>query len=115
MRVKRGNLRATKRKRLLSRVKGFKWQRKSSVKLGRTAALKAGVHAYRSRKLKKRTRRQHWNIQINAGARMNDISYSRLIAGLKKANIEIDRKMLADLAANETKIFAELVKKAQTK
>lgn len=115
MRVKRGTLRATKRKRLLKRVKGFKWQRNTSVKLGRTAALKAGVHAYTDRRLKKRDRRQLWNIQINAAARMNETTYSRLIASLKKAKIDIDRKVLSDLAATEPAVFSVIVKKATGK
>lgn len=115
MRVKRGTIRTTKRRRFLKQVKGFRWGRKNKIKLAKTAILKAGVHAYTDRRRKKRDFRQLWNININAGARINGVTYSRLIAGLKKTNIALDRKVLADLAANEPTAFSAVVKKAQTK
>ena len=77
------------------------------------AVIKAGQYAYRDRKQRKRQFRALWIARINAGARINGLSYSRLIAGLKKASIEIDRKVLADLAVNEKAAFAAIVEKAK--
>ncbi|MFK3641198.1 50S ribosomal protein L20, partial [Pseudomonas protegens] len=77
------------------------------------AVIKAGQYAYRDRRQKKRQFRALWIARINAGARNNGLSYSRLIAGLKKASIEIDRKVLADLAVNEKAAFAAIVEKAK--
>ncbi|MFH0951988.1 MAG: 50S ribosomal protein L20 [Patescibacteria group bacterium] len=111
MRVKRGRLRTLKRKRLLAQTKGFRWGRKNKTRLAKTAVLKAGVHAYTDRKRKKRDRRRLWNININAGARANGLTYSKLIDRLNKEKIVIDRKVLADLAANEPAAFSALVAK----
>ena len=80
------------------------------MKLGKTAATKAGAHAYIGRKLKKRTARQLWQIKINAACRELGTTYSRFIDGLKKNKIELDRKVLADLAEHEPKVFAAIVK-----
>ncbi|MFC1687901.1 50S ribosomal protein L20 [Patescibacteria group bacterium] len=115
MRVKRGTLRAVKRKRLLKKTKGYKWGRKNLTKLAKVAVLKAGVHAYRDRKNKKRNFRRLWNIQINAAARANDTKYSTLINLLKKEKIDLNRKMLADLAENNPKVFTAVVEKAVKK
>lgn len=112
MRVKRGISHLKRRKRLLNQAKGFRWGRKSHPKLARTAVLKAGVHAYRDRRKKKRDFRSLWTIKVNAAAREHGISYSQLIAKLKKANIELDRKVLAELAEHEPAIFAEVLKQA---
>ncbi|KKW34759.1 MAG: 50S ribosomal protein L20, partial [Candidatus Giovannonibacteria bacterium GW2011_GWA2_53_7] len=101
MRVKRGPSHVHRRNRLLKRVKGFRWRRKSTIRLGRVAALKAGVHAYRHRRERKRDFRRLWNIQVNAGARLNGSTYGRLIHGLKLAHVELDRKILAHLAEHE--------------
>lgn len=111
-RVKRGTHHAKRRRNILRKTKGFKWGRKSKIKLAKTAATKAGAHAYRDRRVKKRTARALWQAQINAGARLNNASYSRFADGLKKNNIEIDRKILADLAQNHPNIFAAIVKEA---
>jgi len=108
-RVKRGVLRTKKRKALRSRVKGFKWGRKNITRLAKTADTKAGAHAYVGRKLKKRNFRRLWQIRINAGVREYGLSYSKFIDLLKKAQIELDRKILADLAANNKKVFRSLV------
>lgn len=98
-RVKRGTTHVKKRRKLLSKTKGYKWGRKNRIKLAKTAVLKAGVHAYTDRKTKKRTRRALWQIQIGAFVKERGLSYSRFIGLLKAAKIEIDRKILADLAA----------------
>jgi large subunit ribosomal protein L20 len=111
MRVKRGVAHLKRRRNLLKKVKGFRWRRKSSIRLGRQAAIRAGQHAYRHRRLKKRDFRGLWQIRINAAARQHDLSYSRFMDGLKKANIVIDRKMLAELAANHPESFAAIIAK----
>ena len=108
-RVKRGRVKASKRRNLLKKVKGYRWGRKTKVKLARTATKKAGVHAYRDRKKKNRTRRGLWQIKINAGSRQLGLSYSRLMGSLKKQNIEIDRRTLAELAEKHPEIFNKIV------
>ncbi len=111
MRIKRGTAHVKRRKNLLKQTKGFRWGRKSKIKLAKTAALKAGVHAYRGRKEKKREFRRLWNIKINAAAREHGLSYSKFIYALRKVKIGLDRKSLANLAENDPKAFAEIVKK----
>jgi len=108
-RVKRGILRTKKRRVLRKSVKGFKWGRKNITRLAKTADTKAGAHAYIGRKLKKRTARRLWQVKINAAVRELGLSYSKFIALLKKANIELDRKILADLAVSNKKIFRNIV------
>ncbi|PIY96273.1 MAG: 50S ribosomal protein L20 [Candidatus Kerfeldbacteria bacterium CG_4_10_14_0_8_um_filter_42_10] len=108
-RVKRGKAHLKKRKQLLKRTKGYKWGRKSKIKLAKTAVLKAGVYAYRDRRVKKRDFRRLWQIRINAACRLEGISYSRFINLLKKSKVEIDRKVLADLAMNNPEIFKAIV------
>ncbi|XOU93941.1 MAG: 50S ribosomal protein L20 [Candidatus Kerfeldbacteria bacterium] len=110
MRVKRGTTHVKRRKAILKKTKGFKWGRKNLLKLAKNAATKAGAHAYRDRKVKKRTARQLWQIKINAAARQHDTTYGKFIDGLKKAKIELDRKVLADLAENNPKVFEAIVK-----
>ncbi len=112
-RVKRGTQHTKRRKNLLSKAKGYKWGRKSKIRLAKTAVLKAGAYAYRDRRNKKRNFRRLWNIKINAGARENGTTYSRLIDGLKKANIELDRKVLAELAEKHPKVFSRIVETAK--
>lgn len=89
-------------------VKGFRWDRKSKERAAKEALLHAWPNAFRGRKEKKRNFRQLWNVKINAAARSNGLKYSRLINSLKKANIKLDRKILADLAQNEPKVFAKI-------
>lgn len=108
-RVKRGTQHTKRRRNLLSKVKGFKWGRKSKIRLARPAALKAGAYAYRDRRNKKRAFRRLWNTKINAAARANETTYSQFINALKQANIELDRKVLADLAENHPDVFAKIV------
>ena len=108
-RVKRGTTHVKKRKKLLAKTKGFKWGRKNQIKAAKTAVLKAGVNAYYDRKKKKGVRRALWQIKINAFVREHELSYSRFIDALKKNNIIIDRKILADLAVNNKKILEQIV------
>ncbi|MDP6419141.1 MAG: 50S ribosomal protein L20 [Candidatus Krumholzibacteria bacterium] len=103
-----------RRKRILSRAKGYYGKRKSSVRLGTEAVNRAGAYAYRDRRARKREFRRLWIVRINAAANLNGISYSRFIDGLKKLNIEIDRKQLAEMAVNDAPAFAKLTEKIQT-
>lgn len=111
-RVKRGMHRIKRRKNILARTKGMMWGRKSKITLAKTAATKAGANAYRDRKLKKRDNRGLQQIRINAGARLNGTTYSKLISGLKKNSIILDRKILSELASKHPTVFAEIVKMA---
>jgi len=112
-RVKRGTLSVRKRKKILRYTKGFRWGRKSKERAAREALLHAWTHAFRGRKEKKRNFRKLWNVQINAGARNHGLSYSVLINKLKKANIKLDRKILAYLAQREPKVFAKVLEAAK--
>ncbi|HVX56142.1 MAG TPA: 50S ribosomal protein L20 [Candidatus Saccharimonadales bacterium] len=113
MRVKRGVTSHAKHKKIRKATKGFSHPNRVSVRRGRQALTKSLQYATRDRKNRKRTFRQLWNTRINAGARQNGTTYSKLIAGLKKANVELDRKVLAELAVNEPKAFAAVVKAAK--
>ncbi len=108
-RVKRGRVRARKRARVLKRTKGMMWGRKSKIKLAKTAAVKAGAYSYRDRRTKKRLMRNLWTIRLNAALRDMGWTYSRFIGALKNAKIELDRKVLSDLAANNPKTFKAIV------
>ncbi len=108
-RVKRGKNHLKKRRKLLKAVKGYRGGRKSKIKLARTAVKKAGVYAYRDRRNKKRTMRQLWQIKINAGCRENKLTYSKFIGALKKNKIELDRKILAQLAEHYPEIFVKII------
>lgn len=113
MRIKRSIHARKKRKKAIKLAKGFKWGRKNKYKLVKDALRHAWTNAYRDRKRKKRDFRQLWNIKINAGARENGFSYSKLIYGLKKNKIELDRKILADLAENEPEVFKQIIEKVK--
>ena len=110
-RVKRGMTHVKKRRKLLKDVKGYKWGRKNLVKLAKTARTKAGAHAYTDRRKKKRTMRSLWQIKINAFVREQGLSYSRFMNMLKTNNIEVDRKILADLAVNNKEVLTALISK----
>jgi len=110
-RVKRGMTHVKKRRKLLKAVKGYKWGRKKLVKLARTARTKAGAHFYVDRRKKKRTMRGLWQIKINAFVREFDLSYSRFINLLKVNKIEVDRKILADLAVSNKEALTALINK----
>lgn len=112
-RVKRGIIHMKKRRNLFAKVKGFRWGLKNKIRLARPAMLKAGVNAFRDRRAKKRTFRQLWNLKINAAARLNGSTYSRLIDGLKKAGIGIDRKILAQIAEKYPVVFTKIVEKTK--
>lgn len=108
-RVKRGKTHLKRRKRLFKAAKGFQWGRKNTIRLGKTAVLKAGVHAYRGRKLRKRDMRTGWQVVLNAALREDGMSYSKFIGALKKKHIELDRKVLTDLALNQTKAWKKIL------
>ncbi len=112
-RVKRGVTARRRHKKILSKAKGYYGARSRVFRVAKQAVIKAGQYAYRDRRQRKRQFRALWIARINAGARDNGLSYSRLIAGLKKANVEIDRKVLADLAMNEKAAFAVVVNTAK--
>lgn len=112
MRVKRGVTTRQRHNKIRKATKGFTRSNRSSIKRGKQALTKALVNATRDRKDRKRTFRALWNTRINAAARLNGTTYSRLIAGLKKNNVTLDRKILSELAVNEPATFAEVVKSA---
>ena len=112
-RVKRGVVARRRHKKILNQAKGYYGARSRVFRVAKQAVIKAGQYAYRDRRNRKRAFRALWIARINAGARANGLSYSRLIAGLKKANVEIDRKVLADLAVHEPEAFGAIVKQAQ--
>jgi len=114
-RIKRGVLAKKKKRTLRKRVKGFLSTRRGSVKRAKEAVLKAGTSAYRDRKTKKRTMRALWQTRINAGARQHGLSYSKFIALLKAKNVKLDRKILAQLAAEFPAAFENIVKTVKTK
>lgn len=113
MRVKRGVASHAKHKKIRQATKGFSHANRVSIRRGRQALTKSLQYATRDRKNRKRTFRELWNARINAGARLNGTTYSQLIAGLKKTNITLDRKILAELAVNEPKAFTAVVKAAK--
>ena len=111
-RIKRGTTTRAKHKRILDQAKGYYGRRKNTIRVARQAVEKAGQYAYRDRKVRKRTFRALWIQRINAAARENGLTYGRLIDGLKKAGIEVDRKVLADIAVHEPQTFKGLVEAA---
>jgi large subunit ribosomal protein L20 len=113
MRVKTGTVRRKKHKKILKMAKGFYSGRRKHFRKAKEQIERSLVYAFRDRKQKKRDFRKLWIVRINAACRLNGISYSRFINGLKKAGIELDRKILADLAMNEPEVFAAVVQKAK--
>lgn len=108
-RVKRGTTASKRRKNVLKHTKGFRWGRKSKYKLAKQALQKAWTYAYRDRKVKKRVFRKNWQVQIGAACKAEGISYSKFIAGLKNKDIELDRKVLAQLAQEQPAIFKQII------
>lgn len=108
-RVKRGTFHIKKRKKLLAKTKGYKWGRKNLIKRAKEAVVKAGVHSYVDRRKKKRTRRNLWQIKISAFVKAEGLSYSKFINLLKKKDIVLDRKVLADLAENNKEVMKALL------
>lgn len=113
MRVKRGVTTHAKHQKIRKSTRGFTRGNRSSVRRGKQAITKSLQYAYRDRRNKKRTFRALWNARINAAARLNGTTYSRLIAALKLANITLDRKVLSEIAVNEPAAFSAVVKAAQ--
>jgi len=112
-RVKRGVTAHARHKKVLDEAKGYYGARSKVYRVAKQAVIKAGQYAYRDRRQKKRQFRALWIARINAAARLNGMSYSRLIDGLNKASIEVDRKMLADLAIHDAGAFTALAEKAK--
>ena len=112
-RVKRGVTTRAKHKRVLEQAKGYRGRRKNTIRIAKQAVEKAGQYAYRDRKVKKRTFRGLWIQRINAAVRMEGLSYSQFMNGVKKAGIELDRKVMADLAMHEPEAFSAIVKQAR--
>jgi large subunit ribosomal protein L20 len=113
MRVKTGIVRRRRHKKILKMAKGFYSGRRKHFRKAKEQIERSLVYAFRDRRQKKRDFRKLWIIRINAGCRLNGINYSRFINGLKKANIELDRKILADLAMNNPETFAKVVEAAK--
>jgi len=111
-RVKRGVTAHAKHKKVYKAAKGYYGRRKNTIRIAKQAVEKAGQYAYRDRRVKKRTFRSLWIQRINAAARANGLTYGRLIDGLKKAGIDLDRKVLADIAVHEPQTFKGLVEAA---
>jgi len=113
VRVKRGKAAHKRRKNVLKQTKGFRWGRKSKYKAAKEALMHAWSYSFRDRKTKKRNFRRLWQTQISAACKENDTSYSKLIDGLKKNKIEIDRKMLSGLAQDKPDIFKAILEKVK--
>ena len=112
-RVKRGVTKHARHKKVIDAAKGYRGRRKNTFRIANQAVERAGQYAYVGRKLKKRQYRALWIQRINAGARAHGLTYSRFMDGLKKSGIELDRKVLADMAANEPDAFAVLAEQAK--
>ncbi len=112
-RVKRGVTAHARHKKILDQAKGYKGRRKNVFRVATQAVTKAGQYAYRDRRQRKRQFRALWIARINAAARMNGLTYSRFINGLKKGAIEIDRKVLADIAVFDAAAFAAIAEQAK--
>ncbi|MEK9174354.1 MAG: 50S ribosomal protein L20 [Patescibacteria group bacterium] len=112
-RVKRGKIASKRRKNLLKYAKGFKWARNTHYRAAKEALLHAWSKSYYDRKKKKGDFRTLWQVKIGAAAKENGISYSKFINALKKANVELDRKILADIAENNPEIFTKIVERVR--
>ena len=113
-RVKRGVTAHARHKKVLKQAKGYRGRRKNTIKVARQAVDKSLQYAYRDRRQKKRDFRSLWIQRINAGARQHGLSYSRFMNGLKKAGIELDRKVLADMAVRDAEAFKSLIDAAES-
>ena len=112
-RVKRGVVSHARHKKVLKQAKGYYGARRKVYRVAKQAVIKAGQYAYRDRRQRKRQFRRLWIVRINAAARQFDLSYSRFMDGLNKAGIEVDRKVLADLAVHDIAAFGALAEKAK--
>lgn len=112
-RIKGGLLHAKRRRGILKHTKGYRWGRKSKIKLAKTARMKAGQYAFAGRRAKKRTSRRLWNVRINAAARGLGLTYSQLIGLLKKKQIGLDRKILSSIAQKHPTLFKTIADAAR--
>lgn len=112
-RVKRGVIARRRHNKVLKQAKGYYGARRKIFRVAKQAVTKAGQYAYRDRRQKKRQFRRLWIARINAASRLNGMTYSRFISGLNKAGIEVDRKVLADIAVNDSAAFSSIVEKAK--
>ena len=115
MRIKNGTHAIKKRNAILKKAKGYFGAKSKQFKIAKEQVMKSGNYSYVGRKLEKRNMRSLWIARINAACRLNDINYSNFMHGLKAANIDLNRKVLADIAATDPKAFAELVKTVKSK
>lgn len=113
-RVKRGVIARKRHNKVLKQAKGYYGARKNIFRVAKQAVIKAGQYAYRDRRQRKRQFRRLWIARINAAARLNGMTYSRFISGLNKAGIEVDRKVLSDIAIHDAEAFSAIVEKAKT-
>ncbi len=113
-RVKRGTITRARHKKVLKQAKGFRGRRKNVYRIAKQAVMKAGQYAYRDRRVKKREFRALWIARINAAVRELGMTYSTFMAGLRRANIEIDRKVLADLAVRDKPAFEKIATQAKS-
>jgi large subunit ribosomal protein L20 len=111
-RVKRGTTAHKKREKVLKKTKGFRWGRKNKERAAKEALLHAESRMFRGRKEKKRNFRSLWTVRLNAAARENGTTYSKLIAAMKKNNIELDRKVLSDMAQHHADVLKKVIEKA---
>jgi large subunit ribosomal protein L20 len=112
-RVKRGVTARARHKKILALAKGYRGRRKNVYRVAKQAVMKAGQYAYRDRRTRKRVFRKLWIARINAGTRAHGVTYSRFIAGLKKLSIDLDRKVLSDMAINDPAAFGAIVAKVK--
>ena len=113
-RVRRGVQAKARHKKVLKQAKGYRGARSRTYKVAKQAVMRAGQYAYRDRRVKKRVFRSLWIVRINAAARENGLTYSKLIAGLKKASIGLDRKTLANIAVNDKEAFSKIAEEAKS-
>ena len=113
VRVKRGTTAIKRRRSILKQAKGFRWGRKNKERLAREALLHAGIHSFKGRKLKKRNFRRLWQTKISAAVQAEGLSYSKFIYALKNKNIELDRKVLAELAEKYPPIFKKILEQVK--
>ena len=112
-RAKRAVVARARHKKILAKAKGYYGARKNTFRVAKQAVIKAGQYAYRDRRQRKRQFRSLWIVRINAAARQFDLSYSRLMDGLNKASVQIDRKVLADLAVHDIDTFGKIAERAK--
>ncbi len=108
MRVPGGTKHSRRRRKVLTQSKGFKGKRKNCYRIAKQSVIKARLHQYEARRLRKRDMRRLWTVRVGAAARSEGLSYSKFIGGLRKAEVEVNRKMLADLAVHDPEAFKEL-------